>query len=281
MPGLFLFSCAVFLCVYLPAVLSLLTAALRRMYRHAVNIFRRLHDSLRQRGMRMDQGAQFCGRNSPLNGQRAFVDHIGRMGAADMHPEHLIGLLVRDHLDHAGDLSHSMRLAESPVSKASDFYFQTVLQSLLLAKSHTSGLGHGENTCRNDRIVHADISPERILCGDETLVRSNMREHHSADHITDGIDTRNVRLHFIIHHDLAARSRSHAQRLEADIFRIHAAAYRDKYLLRFYLPAISKLREHHSVRDPLCFFHFNIREEPDLRFFEFALKDRRYLISLG
>ena len=187
------------------------------MNRQAMNILGCLHERFGKRWMGMDHLPKLLSGRTHLHGKSSFMDKVRSMGAAQMHAQYLVRIGLGNDLGDPRYLSHGMCLSEPAKREPADPVLDPLFPCLLLPHADAADFRHGENACRNDRIIHNSIASQRIFRGNEPLVRGDMGKHDSTGDITYGIDAGHVRFHAIIHNDLSAAAFVHSPGLKADI----------------------------------------------------------------
>ena len=106
------------------------------------------------------------------------MNQVRGVRAADVNPQHLVRCLVRDDLYHPRDLTHGMGLPEPPVLKPADLVPDSQFDCLFFPEADTADFRHGEDSGRDNAIVHAGTSAEGVVHGNDSLPRGNVRQHH-------------------------------------------------------------------------------------------------------
>ena len=92
-------------------------------------------------------------------------------------------------------LSHRHSLAITSEIELADGYFFTSFSTFLLGKSNPGNFRRCKNTTRCSVIIHYSLVSTSVFRGNNTLVRSSMRQHPLAGNITYRVNARHRSFH--------------------------------------------------------------------------------------
>src|SRR5216683_5094863 len=125
---------------------------------------------------------------SESNSHRGFVDYFRRIHAEHRDSQHKIALAVRDHLDDAPRVAHSLRARDLVHLYGSTGASVAALDGLLLSQSDHSGLGIGEDRARDHSVVYfVMLARERVERRNSTVLGADRGRHLALCVGTDNV----------------------------------------------------------------------------------------------
>jgi len=140
---------------------------------------------------------------------RCFVNDFSSAVANHGYPEHFLGFIIGDHLDHAGGVSDRACARYERYRNGIAPTIVTSCDRFLLGHANGCDLRIGEDCAWNYAVANtARLSVcERVVRGDPAILAAYRRSHlatdFAADHIAAREDVRHVSAQKFIHPDMA------------------------------------------------------------------------------
>mmetsp|Transcript_70880 Transcript_70880/g.142703 ORF Transcript_70880/g.142703 Transcript_70880/m.142703 type:complete len:239 (-) Transcript_70880:824-1540(-) len=188
----------------------------------------RLLERLRHGGVRVAGPRHVLRGRAVLERDHRLCDHLPRVGADDVRPQHTVRGLVRDDLDEPLRLVHGARAGVGAHGKGARHVLHAVLLELLLRLPHHRHLGERVDHARDRVVVHVTGEPGEVLHTRDALLFCLVRQHGPRNHVPNRKHRRARRLEVSVNLYAAEAVRGDAHGVQTQPVRVGAPADGDQ-----------------------------------------------------
>mmetsp|Transcript_21198 Transcript_21198/g.50243 ORF Transcript_21198/g.50243 Transcript_21198/m.50243 type:complete len:262 (+) Transcript_21198:120-905(+) len=189
---------------------------------------RRLLEGLAHRGVGVARARDVLGGRAVLDPEHALGDHLARVVRDDVHAEDLVRLRLGHELDEPVRQRVCARARVGHERELADLVLDARRLCLILRHANVGHLREGVDHAGDRLVVDVAVLARDVFNDGDALLLRLVRQHRSADHVTDGPDARHVGLHALVHLHDAARAHFDTRLLKTQPVCVCVAPDRDE-----------------------------------------------------
>src|SRR5579863_1625012 len=217
--------------------------------------FRRLHDTLRKRGVRMDGERDVLRDGTHLDGENAFGNQVARACSHNSDTQNAFALRINDELGHTLGAVERHSPAGSAPGELGNFDLTIFFLCLRFSKTSPGDFGIGEDDGGNGVGLEGDLVSGDGFGGGSSFMRGFVRQHGLADYVSDCEDSGVIGLELLVDLNESAGAELDLGFVEAGNFGIGFAADRDEDFVEDFL-ALFDFRAVESHAQAAGFFFY-------------------------